>query len=202
MGKFCSNCGKALNDSVKFCPYCGFAVSEEKSVNIASSDNHNKYCSKCGYKLDNDDLFCPECGAKCNNINEIQNNNDFNQTPHENINKKDSFNFIKVFIIGFLSAIFSLIIGYFLALLLNHFEGFSFGIVITATIIAISRHTNEVELAFEGACMGLITALILLFLFSDGVVTLIVMIYRILLYTFVGGFVAGAEMFFNDKDND
>ena len=46
MGKFCSNCGKALNDSVKFCPYCGFAVSEEKSVNIASSDNHNKYCSK------------------------------------------------------------------------------------------------------------------------------------------------------------
>lgn len=101
MGKFCSNCGKALNDSVKFCPYCGFAVSEEKSVNIASSDNHNKYCSKCGYKLDNDDLFCPECGAKCNNINEIQNNNDFNQTPHENINKKDSFNFIKVFIIGF-----------------------------------------------------------------------------------------------------
>ena len=207
MGKiFCTKCGAKLDDSVKYCPYCGLATPEEKIVNFVSSDNHNaKYCSKCGYELEYNDLFCSECGAKCdNNINEIQNNKSFNNFKYNDINRtenNDSLNFIKILFIGFVGAITSIIIGFLFASLLNHFGGFLISVVITTAIIAASRHTNELELAFEGACTGFITALILFILFHDDFLTIIAMLFRIFVYTIVGAFVGGAEMMYGRDDD-
>lgn len=53
MAIICQSCGKTLNDSVKFCSYCGKPV----HVNDAVS-----FCSECGNKLETGIRFCSNCG--------------------------------------------------------------------------------------------------------------------------------------------
>lgn len=53
MSMECTNCGKLLNDSAKFCGKCGTKVEEV----IKES-----FCSNCGYELVEDVKFCAGCG--------------------------------------------------------------------------------------------------------------------------------------------
>lgn len=42
MGKFCSNCGKELNEGVNFCSNCGEAISKEtKEVVVSNYESEN-----------------------------------------------------------------------------------------------------------------------------------------------------------------
>lgn len=50
--RFCGNCGKNLEKSIKLCPHCNAEVPEG-----------NKFCGNCGRSLINE-KFCPDCGAK------------------------------------------------------------------------------------------------------------------------------------------
>lgn len=49
-GKFCPECGTALNGNPKFCPECGSKLS--------------RTCPGCGSPIEGNPNFCPECGQK------------------------------------------------------------------------------------------------------------------------------------------
>lgn len=51
---FCGRCGAEINETAKFCGYCG-----EKIIS-----NTNNICRKCGVELDENDKFCTNCGEK------------------------------------------------------------------------------------------------------------------------------------------
>ena len=53
--KPCPNCGEQINDTAKFCKYCGKKVEEKKA---------ELFCEECGALLDPKAPFCEECGAK------------------------------------------------------------------------------------------------------------------------------------------
>ena len=52
MEMYCQECGKKVEDSFQFCPFCGKKLIKPK------------ICSNCGAKLKENFTFCPECGKK------------------------------------------------------------------------------------------------------------------------------------------
>lgn len=59
--KKCPKCNAEVNDSVKFCIFCGFNIKkhEEESAKAVQF----KFCPECGTQLSGG-AFCPECGHK------------------------------------------------------------------------------------------------------------------------------------------
>lgn len=52
----CSNCGKEIPNTVKFCSFCG------------AEQEHTKFCVHCGEKIDVDCVVCPKCGKQVEEI--------------------------------------------------------------------------------------------------------------------------------------
>ena len=48
----CQECGKEVEESFQFCPFCGKKLIKPK------------ICSNCGFKLKENFMFCPDCGKK------------------------------------------------------------------------------------------------------------------------------------------
>lgn len=79
---FCSNCGKKIDDNIKFCPDCGQQVEKIENNNVEKVNEktieteitkkqekkrkHNEelICKKCGVKTEEKVKRCPNCGAK------------------------------------------------------------------------------------------------------------------------------------------
>jgi len=51
--RFCSECGKEVEEDAKFCPNCGHKM-----------ENEGYKCPKCGRILKDNEKFCPDCGTK------------------------------------------------------------------------------------------------------------------------------------------
>lgn len=75
----CTNCGKALPQSAKFCFNCGTPIKKDSNLVLCHKCNKEvpmgKFCAncgaileetclKCGAKLPENTNFCPECGTK------------------------------------------------------------------------------------------------------------------------------------------
>lgn len=60
----CSACGKELQPTDKFCPYCG----KENDITSNSDDMKTAppVCPHCGKEVQTSDNFCPYCGQNCN----------------------------------------------------------------------------------------------------------------------------------------
>lgn len=56
----CKKCGKSINQSAKFCAFCG----EKTTVEPTKNDNHQKACTKCGKYISDSAKFCNFCGEK------------------------------------------------------------------------------------------------------------------------------------------
>lgn len=59
---FCSNCGKEINDSSKFCPECGTPVSLNDGKREIAFDGEMHKCPNCGEVLSAFVSVCPTCG--------------------------------------------------------------------------------------------------------------------------------------------
>ena len=57
----CRVCGENVENK-KFCPNCGSAIHEKKSV-----EDNPKYCTGCGEMLDENSQFCSNCGYDMEN---------------------------------------------------------------------------------------------------------------------------------------
>ena len=57
----CPVCGENVENK-KFCPNCGSAIHEKKSV-----EDNPKYCTGCGEMLDENSQFCSNCGYDMEN---------------------------------------------------------------------------------------------------------------------------------------
>ena len=74
--KYCSNCGKELNDDDLFCSKCGTKQILERK------------CINCGIKLDEDAVFCPKCGTKQESETIVEDSTSINNYPNR-ITKKE-----------------------------------------------------------------------------------------------------------------
>ena len=74
--KYCSNCGKELNDDDLFCSKCGTKQIIERK------------CINCGIKLDEDAVFCPKCGTKQESETIVEDSTSINNYPNR-ITKKE-----------------------------------------------------------------------------------------------------------------
>ena len=74
--KYCSNCGKELNDDDLFCSKCGTKQIIERK------------CINCGIKLDKDAVFCPKCGTKQESETIVEDSTSINNYPNR-ITKKE-----------------------------------------------------------------------------------------------------------------
>ena len=65
---FCSNCGKDLNSSARFCDGCGTPVSgaENKRNTVYEGDIHK--CPHCGEVLNSFVVNCPSCGYELRDV--------------------------------------------------------------------------------------------------------------------------------------
>lgn len=62
---YCSNCGKELNDGVKFCPECGASVMENDPSKRKQVFEGKVYkCPNCGELLKTFEAVCPSCGME------------------------------------------------------------------------------------------------------------------------------------------
>ncbi|MCL2436131.1 MAG: zinc ribbon domain-containing protein [Lentimicrobiaceae bacterium] len=59
---FCENCGKQLNDGVKFCGGCGSAI----------GGSTTPICANCGKSLEVGQKFCDGCGTSVGGSSETQ----------------------------------------------------------------------------------------------------------------------------------
>lgn len=58
MTKYCTNCGKEIEQEAVVCPHCGRAVE-----NNVVSNPEMKYCTKCGKAIAMNETTCPHCGS-------------------------------------------------------------------------------------------------------------------------------------------
>lgn len=59
MSKFCSNCGKNLEEDTKFCPECGETIDKQQVNN--KSQQITKQCRYCKKDIDINATVCPYC---------------------------------------------------------------------------------------------------------------------------------------------
>ncbi len=64
---FCTNCGKALADSAKFCFECGAPVNDSSSERKTVYEGEIHKCPNCGEVLNSFVSICPACGFELNN---------------------------------------------------------------------------------------------------------------------------------------
>lgn len=69
--KKCIRCGYRTKENVKFCPECGYKMTELYAEQNNSNVNKTKIinCPKCGKQNSGDVKFCINCGAKLNDLN-------------------------------------------------------------------------------------------------------------------------------------
>lgn len=61
--KFCGNCGKKIDITVKTCSHCGYGKpSQSARDNNNTSPAETKFCGGCGKKIDKNADVCPHCG--------------------------------------------------------------------------------------------------------------------------------------------
>ncbi len=65
----CNNCGKEINDSAKFCKYCGQPV--ESIPTVIQGEKHTITCPMCGKEVNKGNSFCTNCGTKVSEQNII-----------------------------------------------------------------------------------------------------------------------------------
>lgn len=78
--KYCSNCGKELNDDDLFCSKCGTKQILERK------------CINCGIKLDEDAVFCPKCGTKQESETIVEDSTSINNYPNRITQKEYKLN--------------------------------------------------------------------------------------------------------------
>ena len=78
--KYCSNCGKELNDDDLFCSKCGTKQILERK------------CINCGIKLDEDAVFCPKCGTKQESETIVEDSTSINNYPNRTTKKEYKLN--------------------------------------------------------------------------------------------------------------
>ena len=102
--KFCTNCGKQLNDDAKFCDTCGAPVSgsqtpppipvvekKESRKQVFEGDIHK--CPNCGTVLTSGIIKCPGCGFELRNIKASNAITDFSNKLNS-ISKQQKASFI------------------------------------------------------------------------------------------------------------
>lgn len=90
---FCSNCGKELNNNVKFCPECGAKslnieqkqLSKIESSNVRQNEfvGNVKKCPACGAELSSFTAICPTCGHEINSTSGSNSIKDFSERIDE-----------------------------------------------------------------------------------------------------------------------
>ena len=65
---FCSNCGKELINSAKFCPECGTPVSSSYSQRKSVYDGEIHKCPNCGEVLESFTTKCTACGYELRGV--------------------------------------------------------------------------------------------------------------------------------------
>ena len=63
--RYCTNCGKQLEDDAKFCSVCGKAVNIDESTEMKKKVEYNEKifrCPSCGKMLSVFEVKCPACG--------------------------------------------------------------------------------------------------------------------------------------------
>lgn len=102
--KFCTNCGKQLNDDAKFCDTCGAPISgtqtppptpvaekNESRKQVFEGDIHK--CPNCGTVLTSGIIKCPGCGFELRNIKASNAITDFSNKLNS-ISKQQKASFI------------------------------------------------------------------------------------------------------------
>ena len=79
----CEKCRMKLSDDMKFCPFCGTAVSRATE----SSNNHSPVCRKCGASLLPNARFCLKCGTPVEQV--PPSNHQLTQKPANFVSKKE-----------------------------------------------------------------------------------------------------------------
>lgn len=71
MSKYCSNCGKKLEEDTMFCPKCGESTDEQQQKNQSQQVNNTsqqvtymKQCPYCMQPIDKTASICPYCRQK------------------------------------------------------------------------------------------------------------------------------------------
>ncbi len=77
---YCTGCGKELEDSAKFCPYCGTKTQKQENYqNKRTEEYAGKVikCPSCGAELPSFTAVCPSCGHEVNSSRVSESLNDF-----------------------------------------------------------------------------------------------------------------------------
>lgn len=60
----CERCGKEIDASAAFCPYCGYVVTNKNEQKSNGQEARNRNCLKCGAALEDGAKFCAACGTR------------------------------------------------------------------------------------------------------------------------------------------
>lgn len=82
--KYCSNCGKGMEDTAKFCSVCG--------TPFDSNEKELFKCPQCGQTLNSFTAFCPSCGFELRNTKSSNSINDFFEKIQDVENSRTSYN--------------------------------------------------------------------------------------------------------------
>ena len=69
--KSCKHCNKEIDDSYKYCVYCGHSCQE--SILSETEVIGTKVCRECGREIGISCKFCVYCGAKCQTVDPLKN---------------------------------------------------------------------------------------------------------------------------------
>lgn len=69
--KICKHCNKEIDDSYKYCVYCGHSCQESTLSETGAVGS--KVCRECGREIGAFCKFCVYCGAKCQTVDPLKN---------------------------------------------------------------------------------------------------------------------------------
>ena len=92
---FCSNCGKELNSSARFCDGCGTPVpgAENKRSTICEGNIHK--CPHCGEVLNSFVVNCPSCGNELRDVQSSKEIRLFNSRLNTFCDRNEKIDFIR-----------------------------------------------------------------------------------------------------------
>jgi len=152
---FCDKCGKQIEDSSKFCEYCGGDV-----ANVAT-------CQQCGNELKMESKFCNNCGKTVAYMPQPQNNyqQPYQQPPSVVIMTPPPFGGVvtETNKLGTAGLIFALV-----ALFLSCSTTLGWLCRITAVILSIAGLSKKPNgTAVAGLTISLVNSAIILFLYAS-----------------------------------